>query len=103
EAAAHALAERTQLLLGVRVVEAEHRLRVLNRVEARGGPAADALRRRIERDEIGIVGFETLELVHERVEFGVGYFWIVEDVVALFVVANEPAEFGDTVGGCHRS
>src|SRR6185312_1381151 len=37
EAASHARVELTELLFGVRVVEAEHRFRVLDRVEAGGG------------------------------------------------------------------
>ncbi len=84
----HARIELTQLLFGVRVVETEHRLGVLDGLEAGGRAAADALGRRIGRDEIGVLGFEALELLHERVEFGVGQLGIVEDVVPLFVVAN---------------
>ena len=51
----HALVEGAQLLLVVGVVEAEHRRQMLDRREALGGPAGDALRRRVRRDEIGML------------------------------------------------
>ena len=35
-----------------------------------------------------MLGFERVELLQQRVELGVGDFGIVEDVVALFVMAN---------------
>ena len=35
-----------------------------------------------------MLGFERIELLQQRVELGVGDFGIVEDVVALFVVAD---------------
>ena len=43
----------------------------------------------------GLSRLEALELLHERVELGVGDLGIVEDVVALLVVANEPTELRD--------
>ena len=51
----HALVERAQLVLGVGVVEAEHRHEVLDGREAFDRPAADALGRGIGRDEIGVL------------------------------------------------
>ena len=54
--------------------------------------AADALRGRVGRDELGVVGLEPLELVHERVVFGVGNFGRVEDVVEVLVVAQLMAQ-----------
>ena len=50
--------------------------------------AADALGGRIGRDQFGMFVFELLQLNHELVEFGVGDFGIVEDVVEVFVVAD---------------
>ena len=35
-----------------------------------------------------MLGFERVELLQQRIELGVGDFWVVEDVVALFVVAD---------------
>ena len=54
---------------------------------SRGLPA-DALRGRIGRDQLGMLSFELLQLVHELVELGVGDLRIVEHVVAVFVVPN---------------
>ena len=50
-------------------------------------------------DEVRVLGLEPLELVHQRVELGVGDLRLVEDVVALFVVANQSPEFCDAFGG----
>ena len=43
-----------------------------DRREPFGRASAYALRRRIERDEVGVIALETLELAHELVELGVG-------------------------------
>jgi hypothetical protein len=48
-------------------------------------------------------GLEPLELPDERVELRVGYLGVAEDVIALFVVAYEAAEFVDAFGRRHRS
>ena len=72
EAAPHALVERAQLLFVVGVVERQHRQQVLDGREPFGRAAADALRRRVGRDEIGMLGLERLQLAHQRVELGVG-------------------------------
>jgi hypothetical protein len=50
-----------------------------------------------------MLGFEALELPHEPVELGVGYFRVVEDVIALFMVPNEAAEFVNTAGRVDRA
>src|SRR5919201_6024128 len=71
--------------------------------KAGGGAAADALCRRIGGDEVGIFRLELLELLHERVEFGVRYLGVVESVITLFVVANELAKCGDSFRGVHES
>ena len=80
--------ELAQLVVGVGVVEAEHRRQVRDRVEAFGGPATDALRRRGRVQELGVRRLERRELAHERVELGVGDLRGVVEVVALFVVAD---------------
>ena len=91
-ALSHALVERAQLVLVVGVVEAEHRLQVLDGREPFDRAAGDALRRRVGRDEIRMLRLERLELVQQRVERLVGDLRIVVDVVALFVVADLVAE-----------
>ena len=84
----HALVERLQLVVVVGVVEAEHRDEVLDGLESLDRPARDALRRRIGRDEIGMLRFEPLELVQQPIELLVGDLRRVVDVVALFVMAD---------------
>ena len=87
-----ALVEGAQLLLVVRVVEAEHRHEVLDRREALDRPPADALRRRIGGDEIRMLRLEPLELVQQPIELLVGDLGIVVDVVALFVMPDGIAQ-----------
>jgi hypothetical protein len=61
---------------------------VLGGFEPFGGPAADALGRRFGRHQAGMRLFERAELAQERVEFRVGQFRVVVDVIELFVAAN---------------
>ena len=101
---AHALVERAQLLLVVGVVEAEHRRDVLDRLETFDRAAADALCRRVGRDEIRVLRFEPLELVQQRIELLVGDLGVVVDVVALFVMPDGVAELGEArLDGRHRN
>ena len=41
---------------------------------------------------------DRLQLVEQRVEGAVGDLWVVEDVVAVVVVLDEPAQLGRTRG-----
>ena len=41
---------------------------------------------------------QLVELTHECVKLGVGDLWVVEDVVAFFVVADTLAEVFDLLG-----
>ena len=56
--------------------------------EALARLASDALGGRIGRHQFWMLVFELLQLNHELIEFGVGKFGIVEDVIAVFVVAD---------------
>ena len=60
-----------------------------------GRGAAPALRGRVGRDELRVRLFELLQLVVERVVGAVGNLRVVEDVVAVVVVLDEPPELGD--------
>ncbi len=103
---ADALVERFQLVLAVGVVEAEHRRDVLDRREAFNGTTGHALRGRVGRDEIRILGLETFQLVEQAVELFVGNLGVAVNVVAFFVVADQVAELFDALGRIplgHRS
>src|ERR1700693_5095486 len=50
--------------------------------------AAHTLCRRVGRDELRVLGFKALELVHQLVEAGVRNFRIVQYVVAILVVPD---------------
>ena len=77
EPAAKPLVERLQFVFVVGVVEAQHRLGVCDRGEAFGGPAAHALSRRIDGDQVGVIALEVLQLVEQRVELGIGDFRVL--------------------------
>ena len=70
---------------------------MLDGVEPFDRTPGDALRRRIDRDEIGMLGFERLELVEQPVECLVRDLGRAADVVALLVVADAVAQLSDAV------
>ena len=85
QAVDHAPVELGELLGGVRVVEREHPHRVLDLHHLRARLAADALGRRVGRDELGVRLLERAQLAQQRVELGVAHDRVVEDVVAVVV------------------
>ena len=87
-----------QLLGGVGVVQREHGPRVRDLAEALGGLAADALGGRVGGEQLGVRGFELLQLVHQRVVGGVGDLRRVENVIQMLVAAQFGAEFGGALG-----
>ena len=95
-----------QFVFAVGVIQREHGRRMLRLHETFAGFAADALGGRIGRDQLGMLGLELFQLVHELIEFSVRDFRIVEHVVAIFVVADFVAEgvdflFEVSCGGKH--
>jgi hypothetical protein len=72
-----------------------------DRREPFGCAAAYALGRRIERDEVGVIALEPLELVHELVELGVANLRSGVDVVAVFVMADLSTKLFDAGRGIH--
>ena len=70
--------------------------------EPGGDAAADTLGRRIDGDEIGMLGLQPPELVQQGIELAVGDFRLIEDVVALFVVADQATKLGDPIGRSQR-
>jgi hypothetical protein len=85
--------------LVVGVVEAEHRLGVLNRRESFGRAAADALGWRVECNEIRVIALERLELFQQRIELGVGDLRRLMNVILIFVMPDQFAQFDDAGGG----
>jgi hypothetical protein len=68
---------------------------VVDGVKALYRAAADSLGRRIGRDECGVLALEGLQLVQQRIEFGVADLRRVVDVVLLFVVTDQIAKRRD--------
>ena len=67
------------------------------------GFSANPLGGRIGRDQLGMLGFELLQLVHQLVEFSVADLRIVKNVIAIFVVPDLVAERFDILRRCsHR-
>ena len=92
-----------ELVVGEGVVEALHPAEVVDGGELRRDRAADLLRRRVRRAELGVVLLEGLELAQADVEVGVGEGRRVEDVVApagvLDLLAQLAVPLARLVGG----
>src|SRR5262249_14721642 len=91
---------------GVRVVERVHPMLAADLGDARARFAADALGRRIRRNQAGVVFFDRTELGEEPIELRVADARIVEDVIAVVVRLDFVNElfvaFGGGSGG-HRA
>ena len=72
-------------------------------VEPGDGLVADALRRRVGRDQLGVLGLERLQLAEQRVVDVVADLRVVEDVVAVVVVRDLLAQLGDLPRGVAHS
>ena len=94
---------RAQLLLVARVGQGEHRLRVADGLEALRGRGADALAGGVGGEEVGVLGLERAQLVHEPVVLGVGDLGGVLGVVEAVVVLEQPAQLAHAVGGGPRA
>src|SRR4029077_19094602 len=64
--------------------------------------AANSLHGRVGGDQFGVLGLDLLEFVDEFVEFSVADLGIVENVVAVFVVADLVAQGFDLLLDCCR-
>ena len=92
-----------QFFFAVSVIEREHGRGMLRLHEAFARLAANALRRRIRRDQLRMLRLDPLQLVHQRVEFGVGDSGVVEHVIEVLVVADFFAKgFGLLCGWCRE-
>ena len=85
------------ILVRKSIVEAEHRLQMLHRLEPLGGTPGDTLRRRVGCDEFGMGRLERLEFLQQRVELGVCDLGVVEHVVALFVVTDQITKLAEAL------
>ena len=54
--------------------------------------AADPLRGRVGRNQLGMLRLQLDQLVHQPIEFGIADLGIVEDVVAVLVIADLVAQ-----------
>ena len=93
------------LLLVARVGERQHRLEVAHLLELVERLGADALRGRVRRPQLRVLGLEVAQLVQQRVVLGVRDLGVVEDVVAVVVVVELPPQLGRPVlgGWAHTS
>ena len=77
-----------QLLSREHVPERQHRHSVRDLDEPLDWLRANPLRRRIRRNQLGVLSFEPLQFAHEAIVFGVRYLDIVQRVVPIVVVPN---------------
>ena len=82
----HPLDPRLQLLGRARVGQRQHRLGVADLDQVRDRLAADPLRGRVRRDQLGMLGLDRPQLVQQRVVDVVADLRIVEHVVPVAVV-----------------
>ena len=57
------------------------------------GPGTDPLGRRIAGHQFRVPLFQRHQFVEQGIVFGIGDLGIVQDVVAVIVVVNQPTEF----------
>src|ERR1019366_211886 len=62
--------------------------------ECRHRRRSDALRRRILREQLRILGFDAPQFQHQAIVFGIRNFRIVERVIAKAVAIQQLAQFG---------
>ena len=94
EVVAHPVHPGAQLLLGARVGEREHRLQVRDLLELAHRLPADALGRRVGRQQLRVLALDRAQLVQQRVVGVVADLRVVEDVVAVAVVGELLAQLG---------
>ena len=99
-----------EILQVLHVVEREHSLAVGHRGEQIGCGAPEPLRGRVRCHQLGMLGLDGLQLTEQRVELDVCDLRIIEDVVAVVVVAERLSQLsgaGGVVshrcGRCRRS
>ena len=88
EVVAHARDPGAQLVSTARVGQRQHRLRMADLDEIAHRLAAGALRRRIGRDQLGMLRLDRPQLVDQRVVLIIADLRIVEHVVAVAVVVE---------------
>ncbi len=99
EALANAPVEIADLLLAERIVERQHRQPMPDCRERRDRRGADALRRRLRRDQLRIPRLQGLKLLHAQVVFGIRHFGIVERVIADVVAIEHFAQLRRALRG----
>src|SRR3954451_1127943 len=72
---------------------------MLDRLELVERPAADALRRRVRGQPLRMCGLDAAQLVDELVVLGIRDLGVVEDVIAVPVVLQLPAQLGGSLRG----
>ena len=93
------VSQAAQLLLVAGVGEREHRLGVLDLLEALERRRADPLGRRVRRAQLGVLGLDRAQLVEQRVVVVVADRRVVEDVVAVVVLRQLLPQLGRALLG----
>jgi hypothetical protein len=88
QALTHLAVEIREIFFRESVLERQHRHRMLDLAELRGGRAGHALRRRILCDELRMRRLDRAQLLHEPVVFRVRNRGLVEHVIAVIVAVD---------------
>ena len=83
---AHTAVKRLDIFVAESVIQRQHGCTVAERLEFRQRCAAHPLRRRIGRQQLGVLLLKPLKLGKQAVVFGIGDLRIVEDVIAVVVI-----------------
>jgi hypothetical protein len=70
------------------IVETQHGLAEIVSWESSSGDASDTLRRRVWRNQLGIFALQLFEFAKQLIKVIIGDRGLVEDLVAVLVVAN---------------
>ena len=99
---AHPLHPRPQLLGRADVRQRQHLLGVADLDQVGDRLTADPLRRRVRRQQLGVLGLDRAQLVEQRVVDVVADLRVVEHVVLVAVVLELGAQLGGPLGGARR-
>ena len=84
----HAPVEVGQFFERESVIQTHHRRPMNNGLKTLARRAADSLRRRVRRDQLGVFGLQLFELIHQPIVGGIGNFRVVRHMIEIFVVAK---------------
>jgi hypothetical protein len=90
----YTVVECLKLCLVIGIVETQHRHNVINARKSLNRTAGDPLGRRVSRDELRVCGLKHRQLMQQLIEFSIGNFRVMKNVIPLFVMTDRSPEVG---------